>query len=89
MASAAPHARTAPRPMPQSVRVIVPIIVGVLFVAAWEGLVRYLAIPRFVLPPPSMIVTALVDDFFPLVASAWVTLKVGGRGDPLRPVAAL
>ena len=76
MVSVAPHVRTAPSPMPRSLRVVVPIIVGIVFVAAWEGLVRYLAVPRFVLPPPSMIVTALVDDFFPLVASAWVTLKV-------------
>jgi len=76
MVSVAPHVRTAPSPMPRSLRVVVPIIVGIVFVAAWEGLVRYLAVPRFVLPPPSMIVTALVDDFFPLVASAWVTLEV-------------
>ena len=43
--SAAPHARTAPRPMPRSLRVIVPVIVGVAFVAGWEGLVRWLAVP--------------------------------------------
>ena len=76
MVSVAPHVRTAPSPMPRSLRVVVPIIVGIVFVAAWEGLVRYLAVPRFVLPPPSMIVTALIGDFFPLVGSAWVTLKV-------------
>jgi NitT/TauT family transport system permease protein len=76
MAPAAPRARTAPSPMPRSLRVVVPVIVGVVFVAAWEGLVRWLAIPRFVLPAPSMIVTALIDDFFPLLGSAWVTLKV-------------
>ena len=62
--------------MPASLRVAVPVIVGVVFIAAWEGLVRYLAIPRFVLPAPSMIVTALIDNFFPLIGSAWVTLKV-------------
>jgi NitT/TauT family transport system permease protein len=62
--------------MPLSLRVVVPIIVGIVFVAAWEGLVRYLAIPRFVLPAPSMIVIALIDDFFPLIGSLWVTLKV-------------
>jgi NitT/TauT family transport system permease protein len=76
MVSAAPHPRTASSPMPPSLRVIVPVVVGVVFLAAWEGLVRYLAIPRFVLPAPSMIVTALIDDFFPLIGSAWVTLKV-------------
>jgi NitT/TauT family transport system permease protein len=76
MASAPPLARTAPAPMPPLLRVIVPIIVGVVFVTGWEGLVRWLSVPRFVLPAPSMIVTALIDDFFPLIGSAWVTLKV-------------
>jgi NitT/TauT family transport system permease protein len=66
----------APSPVPLSLRVLVPIALGVAFIAAWELLVRYLAIPRFVLPAPSMIAAALIDDFSPLVGSLWVTLKV-------------
>jgi NitT/TauT family transport system permease protein len=66
----------APSPVLLSLRVLVPIALGVAFIAAWELLVRYLAIPRFVLPAPSMIAAALIDDFSPLVGSLWVTLKV-------------
>ena len=66
----------APSPVPLSLRVLVPIALGIVFIVAWELLVRYLAIPRFVLPAPSMIATALIDDFWPLVGSLWVTLKV-------------
>jgi NitT/TauT family transport system permease protein len=66
----------APSPVLLSLRVLVPIALGVAFIAAWELLVRYLAIPRFVLPAPSMIAAALIDDFSALVGSLWVTLKV-------------
>jgi NitT/TauT family transport system permease protein len=66
----------APSPVLLSLRILVPIALGVAFIAAWELLVRYLAIPRFVLPAPSMIAAALIDDFSPLVGSLWVTLKV-------------
>jgi NitT/TauT family transport system permease protein len=57
-------------------RVAAPVIFGIVVIAAWEGLVRYFAVPRFVLPAPSMIATALVDGFYPLIGSLWVTLKV-------------
>jgi len=67
-----PGARATPLPL----RVVVPVTVGLVFIAAWEFLVRYLAVPRFVLPAPSMIATALIDDFLPLAGSLWVTLKV-------------
>jgi NitT/TauT family transport system permease protein len=66
----------APSPVLLSLRILVPIALGVAFIAAWELLVRYLAIPRFVLPAPSMIAAALIDDFSALVGSLWVTLKV-------------
>lgn len=77
MADAPRRAATAsPGAVPLSVRIAVPIALGIVFIAAWEFLVRYLAVPKFVLPAPSMIVAALIDDFGPLVGSLWVTLKV-------------
>jgi len=65
-----------PGTLPLSVRIAVPVILGIAFLAAWEFLVRYLAIPKYVLPAPSMIAAALADDFLPLLASLWVTLTV-------------
>ena len=66
----------APGALPLTVRIAVPVILGIAFLAAWEFLVRYLAIPKYVLPAPSMIAAALADDFLPLLASLWVTLTV-------------
>ena len=66
----------APARLPLAVRIAVPIARGAVFIATWEGLVRWLAIPKFVLPPPSMIVAALFGDFSTLMASLWVTLSV-------------
>jgi NitT/TauT family transport system permease protein len=66
----------APGALPLAVRIAVPIALGIAFIAGWELLVRYLAIPKFILPAPSMIAAALVDDFLPLIGSLWITLKV-------------
>ena len=68
--------RAAPGAVALPLRIAVPIALGVAFIVAWELLVRCLAIPKFVLPAPSLIATALIDDFSPLVGSLWVTLKV-------------
>ena len=62
--------------LPLSARILVPIALGIAFIAAWEGLVRALGIPKFVLPAPSMIAAALIGDFASLIASAWITLTV-------------
>ena len=40
-----------------------PLVVGIVVLAAWEGLVRALDVPIFVLPPPSMIGAALRREF--------------------------
>jgi NitT/TauT family transport system permease protein len=73
-----PGARGRPssQSLPLTVRVAVPILIGIAFVLGWEWLVRYLAIPKFVLPAPSVVVESLISDFGTLAASLWVTLKV-------------
>jgi NitT/TauT family transport system permease protein len=77
VAAARPASPTPrPGPLPLPLRIAVPLALGIAFVAAWEGLVRYLAIPRFILPAPSLIATSLFDDFGTLMLSAWVTLKI-------------
>ncbi|MDB5406778.1 MAG: ssuC [Rhodospirillales bacterium] len=59
-----------------AVRIIVPIVLGIVFVGAWEFFVRYYHVPKFVLPPPSMIAEALINDYQTLSVSLWNTLKV-------------
>jgi NitT/TauT family transport system permease protein len=55
---------------------LLPWIVGIAFLLLWEGLVRWLDVPRFVLPPPSLIGKALVEDLPLLMASSWSTLEM-------------
>jgi NitT/TauT family transport system permease protein len=54
----------------------VPMALGIAVLALWEFLVRHFAVPVFVLPPPSAIWTALVENFASLMASLWTTLRV-------------
>ncbi len=71
MAAASPTAPTS-----RTVRILVPLCLGIVFLGLWEFLVRWLEIPKFVLPPPTMIVDSLVGDFQTLLASMWNTLRV-------------
>jgi NitT/TauT family transport system permease protein len=57
-------------------RVSLPILVGIAFIGAWQFLVTWLAVPKFVLPAPTLIAAAFVKDFGSLMASLWFTLTV-------------
>jgi len=59
-----------------ALKVAVPLGVGIAVLVAWEFLVGYFEIPKFVLPAPSLIGASLVTDFASLMGSLWVTLKV-------------
>jgi NitT/TauT family transport system permease protein len=67
---------TGAREPSRAVRIAVPIVIGVLFLAGWEFAVRHFAVSKFVLPPPSSIAEALVEDFGSLCGSLWNTLCV-------------
>ncbi|MGC1350222.1 MAG: ABC transporter permease [Xanthobacteraceae bacterium] len=57
-------------------RIVVPIIIGIIFLGVWEFLVHWLEVPKFVLPPPSKILDALLTDYATLGASMWKTLQI-------------
>jgi NitT/TauT family transport system permease protein len=57
-------------------QILLPTLVGVLALAAWEGAVRFYQVPLFVLPPPSAIAVSLVEDFPSLLDSLIFTLKI-------------
>jgi NitT/TauT family transport system permease protein len=57
-------------------RIVVPVLIGIVFLGVWEFLVRWLEVPKFVLPPPSMILDALLTDYATLSASMWKTLQI-------------
>lgn len=57
-------------------RIVVPVIIGIIFLGVWEFLVHWLEVPKFVLPPPSKILDALLSDYATLGASMWKTLQI-------------
>ncbi|WP_114391741.1 ABC transporter permease [Oleisolibacter albus] len=60
----------------RGLRILLPLLLAVLVLGSWEGLVRWRQIPVFVLPPPSLILRALVGDAGTLGASLWLTLTI-------------
>lgn len=57
-------------------RTMPALILGLTVLAGWEAAVRLLAVPVFLLPPPSAIWAALLADWSGLMHSAWITLSV-------------
>ena len=57
-------------------RLSLPALVGLLFLAGWEGLVRLLQVPLFLLPPPSAIARSLIEDLPSLLDSLLFTLQI-------------
>ena len=55
---------------------LLPVLVGGIVLVVWEGLVRGLDVPRFILPSPSLIAAALADNLPQLLAALWETLKM-------------
>jgi NitT/TauT family transport system permease protein len=60
----------------RTLRFALPVLLGLAVLTAWEALVAIYQVPRFVLPPPSAIFQALIEDFPSLMASLWTTLRV-------------
>ena len=57
-------------------RYLAPVLVGLALLAIWEVWVSLADIPVFILPAPSAIRLALVENFASLMAALWVTVKV-------------
>jgi len=55
-----------------------PLIVGILVLALWEIVVRVKGVPHYVLPPPSLVVGALVGNWGTLQSNLAVTLAITG-----------
>jgi len=55
---------------------ILPVIVGLAVLAAWEIAVWATGAPRWLIPPPSAIAVALVTDWPVLLPSLWTTLSI-------------
>ena len=53
-----------------------PLVLIALILSVWEAACRLLAVPSFLLPPPSEIAAAAHDNFALLASSAWNTLSI-------------
>jgi NitT/TauT family transport system permease protein len=58
-----------------AIKYLLPIAVGIFVLTLWEVLVRAYHVPVFVLPPPSAIWEAFVDNFPSLIAAFWSTFR--------------
>jgi NitT/TauT family transport system permease protein len=54
----------------------IPTIIGAIAIGFWEAIVRYLEIPKYILPTPSAIAIALVENHATLGIALWNTLKI-------------
>lgn len=63
-------------PKLRTARIVLPVVMGVLCLVAWEAIVRGLRISPHILPGPADIGRALVEDWPLLSAALWVTLKI-------------
>ncbi|WP_454727328.1 MULTISPECIES: ABC transporter permease [Cupriavidus] len=57
-------------------RVAAPLAVGVLLLLAWQAVCTALAVPAYLVPTPTAIGHALVEDWSLLSGSLWVTLRI-------------
>ena len=57
-------------------RVLAPLLIGVVFLAIWEAVVRWRGIPPYILPAPSTVAQSLWIDGPSLLGSLFVTLRI-------------
>jgi NitT/TauT family transport system permease protein len=57
-------------------RIAAPVIVGLLFVALWDAVVRHYVIPPYILPGPGLVAETLWRDGPSLLGSLLVTLRI-------------
>ena len=59
-----------------ALKYIVPFAVGVFVLGLWQLLVRHYQVPVYVLPAPSDIWQAFLDNFAQLMSALWVTFRI-------------
>jgi len=60
----------------KATRFLAPLAVGVLFLIAWEAVVRINAIPPYILPGPVLVAETLWRDGPSLLGSLWITVRI-------------
>jgi NitT/TauT family transport system permease protein len=60
----------------KALKIVIPIVFGVVVLAVWEYLVHRLGVQKFVLPAPSLIACDLMHEFPKLMAATWITFRI-------------
>ncbi|HUA54436.1 MAG TPA: ABC transporter permease [Candidatus Sulfotelmatobacter sp.] len=63
-------------PAVDPLRIVMPIVIGMLFLGAWEAAVRIYHVPPYILPGPWAILGALIEGWGSLFHSLLITLQV-------------
>ena len=59
-----------------SARIVAPVLMGLFMLALWEGLIRAMAIPPYILPGPILVAKTLMSDWGTLWPALVVTLTI-------------
>jgi NitT/TauT family transport system permease protein len=57
-------------------RVVYPLLVGIVFIALWQGLVVAYELPPYLVPSPWLMLKTLYTDWLTLILALWMTLKI-------------
>ncbi len=71
--------KSSPNPFPKNLLspdVLAPLAVGILFLVAWDLLVRITGLPPFLLPGPLLVIQTLFENWSDLFASLMVTFQI-------------
>ncbi|MFO1190350.1 MAG: ABC transporter permease [Alphaproteobacteria bacterium] len=60
----------------RSLRLLAPVLFGLVVLAVWELLVRVNSVPHYILPGPLAIMGAMWTDGAGLLAALWITLRI-------------
>jgi NitT/TauT family transport system permease protein len=63
-------------PLERTVRIVAPLMIGVLALALWEAVVRVNDIPHYILPGPLLVLQSLIADWDTLWPSLLITLQI-------------
>ncbi len=71
-----PVRRTPWLALPAVQRALLPVLVALVLLGAWQAWVVTADVPAYLVPSPTRIATTLVDDFALLTGALWTTLKI-------------
>lgn len=55
-------------------KTVLPVISLIGLLALWEACVRIFDVPLYILPAPSKVIVAFVNDFYTIIENSWITL---------------